>query len=98
MEKKSIWLCLVVILIVLFVGGVVFKLYFIDGTEQALEKNYCNDNQREGACIQVYSPACGWFNQSIKCIKYPCAQTYGNGCQACLDKNVEYWTQGECTK
>ncbi len=49
-------------------------------------------------CIELYKPVCGWFNEDIKCVKYPCAQTYSNECFACRDKKVEYWTEGECPK
>ena len=61
------------------------------------ERNYCPPEGREaGACIQLYQPVCGWFGKEIQCIKYPCANTYGNSCFACMDENVEYWTEGEC--
>ena len=61
------------------------------------EKNYCTEDSRGiQACNLMYAPVCGWFNQDIKCLKYPCAQEYSNGCFACTDKNVEYWTYGEC--
>ena len=63
-----------------------------------LEKKYCALESREpGACISIYEPVCGWFNENIKCIKYPCAKTYGNSCEACKDKNVEYWSKKECS-
>jgi len=62
-------------------------------------KNYCNPKSREGsACIALYKPVCGWFGQNIQCIKYPCASTYGNSCEACHNKDVEFWTEGECPK
>lgn len=68
-----------------------------DGTPA---KTYCTAEQREGdepkICTLEYMPVCGWFNSSIQCFAYPCAQTYGNKCQACADPTVEYWTQGEC--
>ena len=49
-------------------------------------------------CPEYYSATCGWFNQSIKCLKYPCAQTFSNPCFACADEKVEYYTSGECPK
>jgi len=61
------------------------------------DKTYCTDEQREiDACIEIYQPVCGWANENIKCLKYPCASNYQNYCFACLDKNVEYYTKGEC--
>lgn len=62
-------------------------------------KNYCSEESRNAeSCILIYSPVCGWFNESINCISYPCANTYGNSCQACMDNSVEYWTEGECPR
>jgi putative hemolysin len=61
------------------------------------KKNYCTPEQKKAEiCTLEYSPVCGWFNQNIKCFKYPCASTFGNKCEACSAENVEYWTAGEC--
>lgn len=61
------------------------------------EKNLCTSESRKAdACIEIYKPICGWFNSSINCIKYPCAQTYSNECFACINPSVEYWTDGMC--
>ncbi|MEM4134090.1 MAG: hypothetical protein QXO35_03660 [Candidatus Micrarchaeia archaeon] len=62
-------------------------------------KNYCTPESRNAeVCITLYEPVCGWFNESIKCVRYPCAATYSNKCFACQDPKVEYWTEGECPK
>ncbi|MDP3881849.1 MAG: hypothetical protein Q8Q31_03145 [Nanoarchaeota archaeon] len=59
--------------------------------------NLCYEEGRDSDfCTEQYDPVCGWFNQNIQCIKYPCAQTYSNSCFACLDDKVEYWTKGQC--
>ena len=75
--------------------------YFSDdcgcGCSAKTEMNLC-DATRPQACTMEYLPVCGWFDQSIKCIKYPCASTYGNKCMACANEKVAYWTQGECPK
>ncbi len=64
---------------------------------EELEKRYCTQAQRgPRACTLEYYPVCGWFNNTIKCFKHPCAMTYVNGCSACADEKVEYWTKGEC--
>lgn len=63
------------------------------------DKTLCDEESRQAAfCIELYEPVCGWNNEDIKCIKYPCAQDYSNPCFACKDKNVEYYTIGECPK
>ena len=63
------------------------------------KKTYCTVEQKKAeVCTMEYSPTCGWFNESIKCLKYPCAQTYSNICTACSSSNVEYYTTGECPK
>lgn len=67
-----------------------------DGSAE-LEKHYCTPESKEAEiCTMEYMPVCGWFNQSIQCVKYPCAVTASNPCGACLKENVEYWTRGEC--
>ena len=58
---------------------------------------YCSESDKAAdVCTADVNPACGWFNEDIKCIKYPCAATYSNSCNACIDEKVAYWTQGEC--
>ena len=67
-----------------------------DGNES--NRNYCSTESRNAeACIQIYKPVCGWNDPGrIQCIRYPCAQTYSNSCQACMNENVLFWTEGEC--
>lgn len=66
----------------------------MDGKLKATE---CTPEQKAAeACTLEYAPVCGWFSQDIQCIKYPCAQTFGNACGACADEKVEYYTEGEC--
>ncbi len=57
-------------------------------------KFYCTD--RPDACTKEYVPVCGWFNEDVQCIRYPCANTFGNKCEACSDRMVDYWTEGDC--
>jgi len=66
---------------------------------QELKKTYCTPEQKKAeVCSQYYLATCGWFNQSIKCLKYPCAQNFDNPCVACASLNVEYYTPEECPK
>src|SRR3990167_1661406 len=61
------------------------------------EKTSCSPESREAdVCIELYRPVCGWFNENIQCVKYPCAQTFSNSCFACQDNKVAYWTEGSC--
>jgi len=71
----------------------------VSQTNNSEDKTFCTpDSRKSEVCYEIYNPVCGWFNSSIKCIKYPCAQTYSNECFACQNKNVEYWTKEECPK
>jgi len=65
----------------------------------SIKLNYCTQEQKSAeVCPEYYSATCGWFNSSVKCLKYPCAQTFANPCFACANPNVEYYTTGECPK
>ena len=62
-------------------------------------KVYCTPEDKENKiCTKEYLPVCGWFGQNIQCLKYPCAQTFGNKCEACSEENVEYYTEEICPK
>ncbi len=67
---------------------------------EPLKQNECTAEQRQGnVCPELYGPVCGWFDPArIQCIRYPCAQEFSNGCFACHDDKVLYWTEGECPK
>jgi len=62
------------------------------------EKDFCsNDSRNVDACITLYDPVCGWSDpDKIKCIKFPCASTYSNSCNACKNPDVLYFKKGEC--
>ena len=73
------------------------------GCEKAVREDKainCESDQRKGMfCTMEYKPVCGWNDpEKIQCIRYPCAQTYSNSCQACHNENVAYYTEGECPK
>lgn len=80
-------------------------IYFVDNCgcgcklkgDENLVKVYCTDEQRDiEHCSAEKNPVCGWYNRNIKCLRFPCAQSYDNLCFACQDDKVYYWTQGEC--
>ncbi|EGR30559.1 kazal-type serine protease inhibitor domain protein, partial [Ichthyophthirius multifiliis] len=57
----------------------------------------CDNDQISKICTADYNPVCGWADKKkIKCLRYPCASSYSNGCEACADKSVEYYTKGSC--
>ena len=65
------------------------------------EKHFCSNNSRnvDSMCITLYNPVCGWNNpNNVQCIKFPCADTYSNSCNACKNSDVLYWTKGICPK
>lgn len=95
MKKSSLIILIVSLGISLFLLGCLMftPLKNSDG------KTYCKIEQRGvEACTMEYNPVCGWSDSSIKCFKYPCAQTFSNVCSACSDLKVEYYTAGECPK
>jgi putative hemolysin len=50
------------------------------------EKSYCTAEQKAAEiCTLKYMPVCG--DDGV---------TYGNKCQACASKNIDYYTPGEC--
>lgn len=75
------------------------NLGFNETWQNQTQPNYCTTESRNAqVCNDIYQPVCGWFSQNIKCIKYPCANTYSNSCNACQNKDVEYYIDGECPK
>lgn len=63
------------------------------------KKHFCSNDSRNiySMCITLYDPVCGWSNpDKIQCIKFPCASTYPNSCNACKNSEVLYWTKGKC--
>lgn len=62
-------------------------------------RTFCKEEERNADfCPEYYSPTCGWFDQSIKCLVYPCANDFENPCFACSNKDVLYYTSGKCPK
>jgi hypothetical protein len=49
-------------------------------------------------CMDLYAPVCGAVE--VQCVTAPCnpiPQTFSNGCHACLEENVNAYTEGECS-
>ena len=67
-------------------------------SEGKIKVTDCTLEQKQtNACTKEYVPVCGWNNPAkIQCIRYPCAQTYGNKCEACASENVISYSEGEC--
>lgn len=62
-----------------------------------LEQFECIPESRDaGACIEIYQPVCGWFDDTVNCLTYPCALDFSNSCFACQNQNIAYYTEGEC--
>jgi len=101
MRKKNKYkISIVVILLLILAIFVISEIFFKsqNGTTKTTKEVYCNAESRTAdVCTEIFSPVCGWFDsKKIQCIKYPCAQTFSNSCFVCIDKRVEYYTEGEC--
>lgn len=68
--------------------------YFSDETGCGCILEHANSTVTQ--CSNESSPVCGWAGENIKCVAYPCAQTYSNLCLASVADNVAYTTPGEC--
>ena len=56
-------------------------------------------NEKNTACMALYQPVCA--KVQVECIKAPCppiSQTFGNSCEACKNRLVNTYTEGECAK
>jgi hypothetical protein len=82
-----------IIIILLLIAGC--KQSVVEEPDEISEKSFCSEEDPQ-SCGREFSPVCGWANENIQCIKYPCAQNYPNKCTACADEKVEYWTPGQC--
>lgn len=51
---------------------------------------------RPEMCTQQYDPVCGYFSKKGE--TEPTEKTFGNGCTACADANVEGYMGGECAE
>lgn len=88
-----------VILIIAFISSCYLIFNFPPKDDNLRKQTYCTPEQKNAqVCPEYYSATCGWFDQSIKCFKYPCADTFANPCFACADSKVEFYTSGECPK
>lgn len=93
---------LVVIIIVALLGIFVFGFFGMNEDNDDVpgdeERFYCDSEfpERPDVCIEIYDPVCGWFGENIKCLTYPCAETFSNSCFSCSNGDVEYYTPGVC--
>jgi len=60
------------------------------------EQIKCEDEERSKECIEIYRPVCGWSNENVRCLVYPCADNYANSCKACANRDVGSYTLGKC--
>lgn len=84
MKNKKIIIISIIILILL-AGLLYYKP--VNQKQAQLQKIYCIEESRQvKLCIAQYDPVCG----------FPKNETYSNSCFACINKNIEYFTRGEC--
>jgi len=63
---------------------------------EPLEEVFCTEDDRDVDCNDEEEIVCGWFDETVNCIKYPCTLEFPNSCFACQNENIEYYTTGEC--
>lgn len=64
---------------------------------QTGSRTYCSVIRASGDCVSQYTSVCGWLDSGqIKCTDGPCVRRYAGECEACVDNEVLYWTEGEC--
>lgn len=91
--KDKISLAIAIIVVIAIASAAIMVSKF----EENRERYYCDGESRNvEACIEIYEPVCGWFDESVNCVKYPCAETFGNSCFSCMNSDVAYYTKGEC--
>jgi hypothetical protein len=57
----------------------------------------CVDSDRNKDCKDsIARKVCGWFNENIKCIRYPCAVSADSVCLACANTDVAEVTDKSC--
>ena len=57
----------------------------------------CDANNRPEVCPFIFEPVCGWTG--IQCLVAPCPEAhrdFGNGCEACSNQDILWYTPGEC--
>jgi len=95
MKRRHIILIFAV-LIVLLLALLIFTHFLTDNVPSEPQKFFCTTESRNAVCNDVGDRVCGWFNQSVKCLKYPCAINFNLRCEACKNTAVEYYTFGAC--
>ena len=66
-------------------------------TADAQQVYRCTKAQRVGdICPALYAPVCAWLPNKNCPNKSGKHVTYGNSCEACHDKKVESYVNGEC--
>ncbi len=71
----------------------------IPEAKPAVELFRCN-NPRPDICSKEYRPVCGYRDSGVRCVSTPCDntqwKTYSNGCDACSDRQLQYYRAGAC--
>ena len=83
------------LIIIFIMSCIAFLLFNNKLSDNQSKKNKCSSDITD-VCTMEYNPVCGWYDNTVNCIKYPCASTYSNPCAACRNDNIAYYTMGEC--
>lgn len=95
-SKYSIQLTLIALMCFISQVNKINSLFLAE--EQTLPYK-CSDSDRKKDCSgSTERTVCGWFNDTIKCFRYPCAVTAKSVCEACNNENVAEVTDKDCEK
>jgi len=94
--RKAHYTLIIIVAIVLVLSGILLAHYLAPTTPEGTGKFFCTSESRNAVCNDVGDRVCGWFNQSVKCLRYPCAINFDLRCEACKNPEVEYYTFGSC--
>ena len=83
--------------IAILVAGIMMIAILISVASQRVDRlpfagaHWCEPEDRKALlCYDLFEPVCGFDEEGHQ------VQSFLNNCLACLEKDVDFWTSGEC--